>query len=63
MRIGVAGDLRLDGPDLYENRFDGPYAQAKWGDKQSTIGTEDWSSRCPRVMRRRGLRYGDGITR
>ena len=62
-RIGVSGDLRLDGPDLYENRFDGPYAQAKWGDKQYTIrhrGLElTLSARDPKAW----LRHGNGVTR
>ncbi len=62
-RIGVAGDLRLDGPELYENRFDGPYAQAKWGDKQYTIRHRGMELTLSARDAKTWLRYGDGVTR
>jgi hypothetical protein len=62
-RIGVAGDLRLDGPELYENRFDGPYAQAKWGEKQYTIRHRNLELTLSARDAKTWLRYGDGVTR
>ena len=62
-RIGVAGDLRLDGPELYENRFDGPYAQTRWGDKQYTIRHRGLELTLSARDAKAWLRYGDGVTR